>query len=42
MVEQIDAQELINVLVNKIARLELENAKLNVIIDNNLKKEDKS
>ena len=31
--KQIDAEKLINILVGKIAQLELENAKLKVLID---------
>lgn len=33
MNQQIDAEKLINILVGKIAQLELENAKLKVLID---------
>ena len=33
MNKQIDAEKLINILVGKIAQLELENAKLKVLID---------
>ena len=33
MNQQIDAEKLINTLVSKIAELELENAKLKVLID---------
>lgn len=33
MSKQIDAEKLINTLVSKIAQLELENAKLKVLID---------
>lgn len=33
MNQQIDAEKLINVLIGKIAELELENAKLKVLID---------
>lgn len=33
MNKQIDAEKLINTLVTKIAQLELENAKLKVLID---------
>ena len=33
MNKQIDAEKLINTLVGKIAQLELENAKLKVLID---------
>ena len=33
MNKQIDAEKLINILVGKIAELELENAKLKVLID---------
>ena len=33
MNKEIDAQKLINILVGKIAQLELENAKLKVLID---------
>lgn len=33
MNKEIDAQKLINVLVSKIAQLELENAKLKVLVD---------
>ena len=33
MNQQIDAEKLINILVGKIAELELENAKLKVLID---------
>ena len=33
MNKEIDAEKLINILVGKIAQLELENAKLKVLID---------
>ena len=33
MSKEIDAEKLINILVGKIAQLELENAKLKVLID---------
>ena len=33
MNKQIDAEKLINILVGKIAELELENAKLKVLVD---------
>ena len=33
MNKQIDAEKLINILITKIAELELENAKLKVLID---------
>ena len=33
MNKQIDAEKLINILITKIAQLELENAKLKVLID---------
>ena len=33
MNKQIDAEKLVNILVSKIAELELENAKLKVLID---------
>ena len=33
MNKQIDAEKLVNILVTKIAELELENAKLKVLID---------
>ena len=33
MNKEIDAEKLINILVRKIAQLELENAKLKVLID---------
>ena len=33
MNQQIDAEKLINILITKIAQLELENAKLKVLID---------
>ena len=39
MNKQIDAEKLINTLVSKIAELELENAKLKVLIDTEEQKE---
>ena len=33
MNKQIDAEKLVNILITKIAQLELENAKLKVLID---------
>ena len=42
MNQQIDAQKLIDVLITKIAQLELENAKLKVLIDSQPKEGAKS
>ena len=39
MNQQIDAEKLINILVGKIAQLELENAKLKVLIDNEVEEQ---
>lgn len=39
MNKQIDAEKLMNILVGKIAQLELENAKLKVLIDTEEQKE---
>ena len=41
MNKQIDAEKLINILVGKIAQLELENAKLKVLIDDSEVEEQK-
>ena len=42
MNQQIDAEKLINTLVSKIAELELENAKLKVLIDTESEKQKES
>ena len=42
MNKQIDAEKLINTLVSKIAELELENAKLKVLIDTESEKQKES
>ena len=39
MNKQIDAEKLIDVLITKIAELELENAKLKVLIDTEVKEQ---
>ena len=39
MNKQIDAEKLINILVGKIAELELENAKLKVLIDTEIEEQ---
>ena len=39
MNKEIDAEKLINILVGKIAELELENAKLKVLIDTELEEQ---
>ena len=42
MNKQIDAEKLINTLVSKIAELELENAKLKVLIDTEVEEQEGS